>query len=661
MASLSPIKRSSRLTLSQSKTNVSPVKLSRRRPAEESKAKAIEDLLSSSSPGEDEALTAKSKERVSELTPSTLPESEAIKELSLQLLARDSYIEVLKNKLIDLSVGGKVLESESLAARDRSLQQHLREKADLLKAVGQLETENQQLIQRSSDTATHTEKDNLELLIDGMTEESEQLKGQLAAKDGVLSSMKKDLEQLSGIIQEMTVLNKELNDKIARLNDEMETKNKEHYQAMVKAQHIEETEKALAEQTSETQKSEEKVKKMSESVSRVQELEEAAEQFRSAFTALEARIPAELRPQVDAVRTILPRFQVGSLRKQPEAAALKDKVKQLELELRAITRDFNRVSANEAALRTRLGTQEDEHEAAKQALKAVSEQLNKTVASLQGGLSGFAERNERLGEELQRAKGEAQKAATKVVNLQTKLEKANVAFAQANKAESKAIVALKEAQAQLSQLRLVKTTTEATLQMREQKVKEDAAKLKVLNEELWKRDTLILKKSTELLKSEEELKGLKASMQQIHSRTRAAGESSTSGRSPEQKSSKSPALKRPKVKSTPSQQPELSFNPIQSLLGILAQALQLKSQLESGASPADSVVKAVVGDGKERVETAVEQRIQGLARELETALADGAKEVPVRDGELRRRLGLSREIVTSEELLRAIQSLEVHS
>lgn len=660
MASLSPIKRSSRLTLSQSKTNVSPVKLSRRRPAEESKTKAIEDLLSSSTPG-DEALTAKSKDRVSELTPSTLPDNEAVRELTLQLLARDNYIEVLKTKLIDLSVGGKVLESESLAARDRALQQHLKEKAELLKTVGQLEAENQRLIQQSSETAARTEKDNLELLIDGMTEESEQLKGQLAAKDSVLANMKKDLEQLSGIIQEMTLLNKELNDKIARLNNEMETKNKEHYQAMVKAQHIEETEKALAEQTTETQKSEEKVKKMSESVSRLQELEEAAEQFRAAFTALDARIPAELRPQVEAIRAILPRFQVGSLRKQPEAAALKDKVKQLELELRAITRDFNRVSANEAALRTRLGTQEDEHEAAKQALRAVSEQLNKTVASLQGGLSGFSERNEKLAEELQRAKGESQKAATKVVNLQTKLEKANMALVQANKAESKAILALKEAQAQLSQLRLVKTTTEATLQMREQKVKEDAARLKVLNEELWKRDTLILKRSGELLKSEEELKGLKASMQQINSRTRVAGESSTSGRSPEQKASKSPALKRPKAKSTPNQPLEIPFNPVQSLLGILAQALQLKLQLESGVSPADSVIKAVVGDVKERVEIAVEQRIQGLVRELETALADVAKEVQIRDGELRHRLGLSREIVSSEELLRAIKGLEVHS
>jgi phage host-nuclease inhibitor protein Gam len=154
-----------------------------------------------------------------------------------------------------MSVGSKVLENESAAARDRILQQHLKEKVDLLRTVGQLEAENQRLIEQNSDKAAQTEKENLELLVEGMTEESEQLKGQLAAKDSVLSNMKKDLEQLSEIIQEMTVLNKELNDKIARLNSEMETKNKEHYQAMLKAQHIEETEKALAEQTTETQKS----------------------------------------------------------------------------------------------------------------------------------------------------------------------------------------------------------------------------------------------------------------------------------------------------------------------------------------------------------------------------------------------------------------------
>lgn len=664
MASLSPIKRSSRQNLSQSKTNITPVRLSRRPLAEESKSKAIDDLLSSN-PVDDESLAAKSKERVSLLTPGHLPETEALRELLQQLLVRDKYIEVLKSKLIEMSVGSKVLENESAAARDRILQQHLKEKVDLLRTVGQLEAENQRLIEQNSDKAAQTEKENLELLVEGMTEESEQLKGQLAAKDSVLSNMKKDLEQLSGIIQEMTVLNKELNDKIARLNSEMEIKNKEHYQAMLKAQHIEETEKALAEQTTETQKSEEKVKKLTEISSRVQELEEAAELFRTTFAALETRIPSELRPQIDAVRVILPRFQVGSLRKQPEAALLKDKMKQLELELRATTRDYNRVSANEAALRTRLGTQEDEHEAAKQALRAVSDQLNKTISTLQAGLSGFSERNEKLGQDLQRGKGEAQKAATKVVNLQAKLEKANLALAQATRAESKAVIALKDAQAQLSQLRLVKTTAEATLQMREQKVKEDAAKLKVLNEELWKRDTLILKKSAELLKAEEELKGLKASM--LHSRAKPAvpGESSTSARSPDVKvHSKSPALKRPKGRK-PSGNPtfESSFSPVQSLLGQLSQALELKSQLENGSNPTDSLVKSVVGELKpqESVQTAVEKRVQGISRELEEALAEGVKEIEVKDGELRRRLGLSREAVTSEELLKAIRSLEPHS
>lgn len=63
--------------------------------------------------------------------------------------------------------------------------------------------------------------------------------------------MKDDLINLSGVVQDMTKLNKDLNAKITAMNDEIETANADAFTSKTKAEHAEGLEKNLYEQVEE--------------------------------------------------------------------------------------------------------------------------------------------------------------------------------------------------------------------------------------------------------------------------------------------------------------------------------------------------------------------------------------------------------------------------
>jgi outer membrane murein-binding lipoprotein Lpp len=59
------------------------------------------------------------------------------------------------------------------------------------------------------------------------------------------------MAHLSKIVQDMTALNNELNEKVVAMNNEMEALNTENFQAKVKAENVEELEKTLLTQSEE--------------------------------------------------------------------------------------------------------------------------------------------------------------------------------------------------------------------------------------------------------------------------------------------------------------------------------------------------------------------------------------------------------------------------
>ena len=597
---------------------------------EDGKLRRVEELMQADVSLDEKLLEINSGRRTKKLAGAVLSESDSVLRLTDQLKVRDRYIEVLKSKLIDVCVESRGLEHESLAAKDRLVQSLLAEKAELIRQVQSTEalvTENQAELEQLR-LGVSVEKGNLESRIEGLNGEVERLKGELEARNELGVGMKADLVQLSKIIQEMTTLNSELNEKVAGMNTDLERKTVEHYQAISKAQHIEDVEKNLAEQTEARNRLEEKLSKLTPEVSRLSELEETAKEAKR----LIAKLPgSEEDHLIETIMGLLPRFEGGFVRPPGDAALLKDKVKQLEMEMRGKNHELTRSTTNEASLRTRLASQLADFDQWKRENTQTVERLANTVKTLKSGLASVEERASKQESDYVKVVGEGQKWVSRAAAMQAKVEKAMEASRKAIESEGKAQHALKEAQQQLLQLKLGRTTQDSALALREQKVKQDAARVKVMSEELWKKDTQLLKKSAEIMKLEDTLSTLRTSiqLQQTRSKLSAATDSALINRMLEERDREIAALKsllrHPKTNKIESAygSPKASSRGFEDLMGDLVKMYVSEGGVERRKGDFEGLVErleAFFQTNKGRIAAA------GLKQELRTVLGAGVEQ-----------------------------------
>ena len=87
------------------------------------------------------------------------------------------------------------------------------------------------------------------MIQEGLQDELEEAKAQLNLKNDQMEDTKGDMTQLAKIVQDMTALNNELNQKVSSMNSEMEKVNSDMFQCKLKAEHTENIEKDLVEAT----------------------------------------------------------------------------------------------------------------------------------------------------------------------------------------------------------------------------------------------------------------------------------------------------------------------------------------------------------------------------------------------------------------------------
>ena len=611
-----------------------------------SKVSLLDDIIHLSY-SEEDSFVARSKQRVEDLGKVRGQDSDTSSGLRRQLAARDWYIDVLKEKLIEARVAAKSLESESASAKERTVAQLTKERTELAKTVQVLEIENLKLLQRVyTEDSTATESPTT-VEVSSLRSRVAELTGEIAAKDIFVSSMKEDLGQLSDIVSGMTTLNTELNVKIARLTLDMEDKEKRCYQALAKAQHVDELEKTLVEVMGERQRLETQVHKLTENSHRLMDMTEAAIDLQSAFASLESRLTPDFAMQVDHIKGLLSHFDTGKLRKSSDLDTLKHKAKQTELELRAANRELARAAMTESTLRTRLSTLESEREGLKSDMEVALGSLKATIALLQTGFNKFGERYDVLKEEYERMNSEGNKMAVKVAALQGKLEGAVAAAGQAMKAEGRAMIALREAQIQLSAAKAVKTSAEAALQVREQHVRDEAARLKVVSEELWRRDTFILKKSGQILSLQDQLRTFQALLLQAQLKAKATPATTNRGnKSSDSRGRFTPVPQRSggelhKVRARAHQSKSMVFNRLplellttdkqRILLETLSKALGLYESMRSGGEVDLSVLEEILegaGTSENRLDL-IKVKVRGMVGELEGLLKGVTDGVPV--------------------------------
>jgi chromosome segregation ATPase len=485
------------------------------------------DLLRSVEQGSDVTGDQRSKERLLLLFDEKIQGDKVNAEMYTQLQAKDLLIAQLNERLISTAALVKKVDTDSSAAKEKQLKTLLEERSTLAKALRTTEEKTAELERKvqSSEERLEQEKGELEILNAALTEENEAQKAQLQDRAEQIRSAKTDVVDMSAIVQDLTKLNAELNDKIKALNEEMERNNTEHYQAIKKAEQVEEMERELVQTKTELQQLEGKQNKISEEAAAAKDLRELLYRVGKELNEVCAKISVVDHEATQAALTTLDAL-VSQIRTQATApkneasriVTLKGKVRELSTALEEERRKTARAQASEKAHLSRVESLTTEYERLKSALQEANERFKRRLAPLQEVQDKAIAQRHEFEQKLEKLNSELQRKQTEAVNLNERMQTLKAKSEELRHSEEESRKAARELRLENLQLQSENAILSETANTREQKTREAMNKLTAIADELWRRDNDLLRKETQRLKLQEELNMLKASVQ--HSQAR---------------------------------------------------------------------------------------------------------------------------------------------
>ena len=471
-------------------------------------------------------LKHKAKHAVSPSEPQLLPavsppsatESKAESEGTdpvLALKARDAVIEDLRKRVLQLATQAKRLDTESFAAKEKQLKLLLEDKASLLKQQKGLESSLSDLqSQLQALDSKHQEAlQTQQLLSDALTEEGEKLKSQLMERSEQLNSAKADVAQMSSIVQEMTSLNSELNEKILKMNQDMEQVNKTAFEASAKAQQCDELEKELVEEKTKTQRLEREVEENEQAKARLKSalavIETVAEDLKSVENE-------EVRKAIEALQAIPYLLPAPNPAHSSDPNTLSTQIAHLKSQLKDEKREFARISKIDAVQRNRITALEAEKTKLRAELNYVIEKQKKQLVVLKDHVKNSTEKAQDLADRLEKANSDLVAAQTSVIHLTARVNALKSQAVDSKKTEETLKQTIKSLKNALLDVQFDKTAFEASLQLRESNAKDATARLEAVTEEMWKKDNELVRKETQRLKLQEDFNALKTSLQSSH-------------------------------------------------------------------------------------------------------------------------------------------------
>lgn len=460
-----------------------------------------------------------------------------------QIQARDRQIAILSDRLFT-----QIATSQRKAAEDEksSLISGLQAQISTLNAaISQLQTSLSQALLANNEEvqAVRSEKEQLMLLQEALQEELEAARLQVTQRERTLRESKSDLSQLAKIVSEMTGLNKELNEKVEKSNREMERINAENFQNRTRVENVELLEaqvqdlmrnKVMYEQQFEkmtltaNRKEEDLISLQSLHISTHRELESHLQTLselsaweeisETAKTAL-VQLHSQLQTSIQALGR-----QPQPARATPELdrkiTELKVREKEQVLEIEELKRNKVALEAAQTLLKERIGALETELVERREDFGKYQRNQEAKSAAFREEIELLKMQNQTLSEErnsLELALAKAQTHATFLME-RTETDKQTLATAQ-----TKTELADKQVKAGLSQLLQVNKQ----LSEREKEVVESrkavlhaAQRGKVMEQELWSKDTEVITSAAQLVALEEEFRAIEKELERSEAKSR---------------------------------------------------------------------------------------------------------------------------------------------
>jgi DNA repair exonuclease SbcCD ATPase subunit len=455
-------------------------------------------------------------------------------ELKQSIFVRDQQINTLNKNILGLKTELKTKDELIKQLNQTNMVASMQKQVSELLKVKEKYEENFAKMKKdleASQANWYDEKDSLMLQQEAIVEEQQGLIAKINAKDNEISSMKEDILQLSKIIGEMNSINKELQLKLESLNTSLEETSKKLYQAQIKSNSLEGLETNY-------------MALVAEKKTILVQLTEC-DRINSLYTIF---IDNNLAQYIDtASRTLsenIKSLQIKgtdkdsyeillSLQKHTEkiASAIENLKAQADLDLNKknkniiesaiITENENKIKELELKEKTLLSRLHDSalhYEKAKKEFFNTTSALKKLSESFKDQNFSLTEKNQALQADIGKKESEIQKLKSKTLHQNSRYENILGKNKELIQKDSENKVVISSLQSKINSINEEKKNNNSQLAIREKRVKAILAQIQILREEIFNKDSEILKKSREILKLEEISNDLKAHIQRISSK-----------------------------------------------------------------------------------------------------------------------------------------------
>jgi len=491
---------------------------------------------------EDLHLEILSRKRLAAAVPVSKELSEAF--FKAQIQARDRQIAILSDRLFtQIATSQRKSGDED---KSKSLIASLQAQISTLNAnVAQLQASlsHALLADNAEVQALRSEKEQLLLLQEALQEELETAKLQATQRERTLRESKSDLGQLAKIVSEMTGLNKELNEKVEKSNREMERINAENFQSRTRVENVELLEaqvqdlmgnKAMYEQQFEkmtltaNRKEEDLTSLQSLHLSTHRELEshlqtlrelsaweEISETAKSALVQLHSQLQA-------SVQTLAK--QPPPARATPELdrkmAEMKVREKEQMLEIEELKRSKAALEAAQTLLRERIAVLETELGSRREEFEKYQRSQEAKSAVIREEIERLKQQHQTLSDERNSLELALAKAQTQATFLMERTETDKQTLATAHTKTELADRQVKAGLSLLSQVNKQLTEREKEIAECRSAVLHAAQRSKVMEQELWSKDTEVITGASQLVALEEEVRAMESELERSEAKSR---------------------------------------------------------------------------------------------------------------------------------------------
>ena len=472
------------------------------------------------------------------------------KEVQDQLLARDRYISELNRTILDLK---SAMKSRGLTAGTSEGKNFEKEIENQEQAGLELRKENSSLSARlrkvedeyrKARKSWEEERESLEIMNNALIEEEEGLKGSLEAKESETYEMAEAIKILQSAVERLTRLNSDLLSNVDKVNSEIQALNIKYYEANVKAVRAVELQKTIDEYIDLNYNQELKNAKLLTSVDslgrfikvsewvmdNLQNIEEHTKSREAALAKASAdNVEKELLDiklflndtinNTQAIRqSIKKNIPVISPEDKTSEDILRSRNAQLENDLKKTMLTVKDFHQKESAYL-------EEIDGLKHTLEQTSLDYKNYMAKMKNQLDIMKDVEEKFNARIENFRTENEKNLADLYTTKAKfahLTGKQEHFQKKRKELQESEDALQTENNELkNKLMIYNNDRQRTIKgssTEEIRMKKAMSQLQILRDELFKKDTALVKKAREMIKLENEIESQKTNVQKLHSK-----------------------------------------------------------------------------------------------------------------------------------------------